>query len=131
MSDQGRYGDARHGPAGAVRHLQLTLPACGQPVQLARLVTREVLTAWRLAHAEETAALLMSRLVANAARDAACADAVTVELHVVETWLRIEAYRCRPGLPAPRTAGEFALVDCVAGTWGWIAWPASARDRGA
>ena len=37
------------------------------------------------------------------------------------------------GLAVPRTTGEFdesgfefALVDCLAGKWGWIAWPASA-----
>ena len=36
-------------------------------------------------------------------------------------------------LAEPRTTGEFdesgfefALVDCLAGKWGWIAWPASA-----
>jgi serine/threonine-protein kinase RsbW len=126
MSDQGRYGHACHGRAGAARrHLQLTLPACGRPVWLARQVTREVLAAWRLAHVEETAVLLVSELVTNAVRDAASADAITLELEVVETWLRIEAYRCRPGLAVPRTTGEFdesvlgfALVDALAGKWG-------------
>jgi serine/threonine-protein kinase RsbW len=133
MSDQGRYGHAGHGRTGAARrHLQLTLPACGQPVRLARQVTREVLTAWRLAHVEETAVLLVSGLVANAVQDAGSSDAITLELQVVQTWLRIEAYRCRPGLAVPRTTGEFeesglgfALVDCLAGKWGWIAWPAT------
>jgi hypothetical protein len=62
----------------------------------------------------------------------------------VQTWLRIEAHRCRPGPALPRTTGEFdesgfefALVDCLAGKWGWIAWPASGecvrplpRERG-
>src|SRR5580693_8163232 len=126
MSDQGKYGHACHGPTGpARRHLQLTLPACGQPVRLAREVTREVLTAWRLAHVEETAVLLVSELVTNAVRDAASTDAITLELEVVQTWLRIEAYRCRPGLAMPRTTGEFdesgfefALVDSLADKWG-------------
>ena len=126
MSDQGRYGNACHGRTGATRrHLQLTLPACGLPVRLARQVTREVLAAWRLAHVEETAVLLVSELVTNAVRDAACTDAITLELRVVHTWLRIEAYRCRPGLAMPRTTGEFdksgfefALVDCLASKWG-------------
>jgi len=133
MSDQDRYGDACHDRTGAGRrHLQVTLPACGQPVLLARQVTREVLTAWRLAHVEETAVPLVSELVTNAAKDATSSDAITLELQVVQTWLRIQAYRCRPGLAAPRTPGEFdesglgfALVDCLAGKWGWIAWPAS------
>jgi serine/threonine-protein kinase RsbW len=137
MSDQGRYGHACHGRTGAARrHLQLTLPACGLPVRLARQVTREVLAAWRLAHVEETAVLLVSELVTNAARDAAGTDAITLELRVVHTWLRIEAYRGRPGLAMPRTTDEsdepgfgFALVDCLAGKWGWIAWPASGEVR--
>jgi serine/threonine-protein kinase RsbW len=126
MSDQGRYAHACHGRTGATRgHLQLTLPACGLPVRLARQVTREALTAWGLAHVEETAVLLVSELVTNAVRDAASTDAITLELQVVQTWLRIEAYRCRPGLAAPRTTGEFdesgfefALVDSLADKWG-------------
>jgi len=138
MSDQGRYGHACNGGTGAARrHLQLTLPACGLPVWLARQVTREVLAVWRLAHVEEAAVLLVSELVTNAIRDAASADAITLELEVVQTWLRIEAYRCRPGLAVPRTTGEFdesgfgfALVDCLAGEWGWIAWPASETVTG-
>ena len=131
-TDQGRYVHACHSRTGAARrHLQLTLPASGQPVRLARQVTREVLTAWRLAHVEETAVLLVSELVTNAVRHATSTDAITLELQVAQTWLRIEAYRCRPGLAVPRTTGEFdesgfgfALVDCLAGKWGWIAWPA-------
>jgi serine/threonine-protein kinase RsbW len=137
MSDQDRYGHACHGQAGAARrHVRLTLPACGQPVRLARQVTREVLAAWRLARVEETAVLLVSELVTNAVRDAASTDAITLELEVIRTWLRIEAYRCRPGLAMPRTTGEFdqpgygfALVDCLAGKWGWIAWPAGPQAR--
>jgi serine/threonine-protein kinase RsbW len=137
MSDQGKYGHACHGPTGpARRHLQLTLPACGQPVRLARQVTREVLAAWRLAHVEETAVLLVSELVTNAVRDAASTSAITLELQVVHTWLRIEAYRCPPGPAMSRTMGEpdqpdsgFALVDCLAGKWGWIAWPARGEVR--
>jgi len=137
MSDQGRYGHACHGRTGAARrHLQLTLPACGLPVRLARQVTREVLAAWRLAHLEDTAVPLVAELVTNAVRDAASTGAITLELRVVHTWLRIEAYPCRPGLAMPRTTGEpgepgsgFALVDCLAGKWGWIAWPASGEVR--
>jgi serine/threonine-protein kinase RsbW len=137
MTDQGRYARACHRRTGAARgQLQLTLPASGQPVRLAREVTREVLTAWGLAHVEETAVLLVSELVTNAVRDAASTDAITLELQVVQTWLRIEAYRCRPGLAMPRTTGDFdepgfgfALVDCLAGKWGWIAWPASGEVR--
>ena len=137
MTDQGKYVHACHGLTGATRGpLQLTLPACGLPVRLARQVTREVLAAWGLAHVEETAVLLVSELVTNAVRHAMSTDAITLELEVVQTRLRIEAYRCRPGLAMPRTTGEFdesgfgfALVDCLAGKWGWIAWPASGEVR--
>ena len=135
MTDQGRYIHACDSPmGGARRHLQLTVPACGLPVRLARQVTREVLTDWGLARVEETAVLLVSELVTNAVRDTTGTDAITLELQIVQTWLRIEAYRCRPGLAAPRTTAEFdesgygfALVDCLAGKWGWLAWPASGQ----
>jgi anti-sigma regulatory factor (Ser/Thr protein kinase) len=126
MSDQGRYGHACHDRTGGTwRQVQLTLPACGLPVRLARQVTREVLAAWRLGHVEETAVLLVSELVTNAVRDATNADAITLELQVVQTRLRIEAWRGRPGLALPRTTGEFdksgfefALVDSLADNWG-------------
>jgi serine/threonine-protein kinase RsbW len=84
-----------------------------------------VLAAWRLSHVEETAVLLVSELVTNAVRDATSTDEITLELHVMQTWLRIEAYRCRPGLALPRTTGEFhesgfefALVNSLADRWG-------------
>jgi serine/threonine-protein kinase RsbW len=88
-------------------------------------VTREVLAAWGLAHVEETAVLLVSELVTNAVRHATSTDAITLELEVVQTCLRIEAYRRRPGLALPRTTGEFdesgfefALVNSLADKWG-------------
>jgi len=125
MTNEGRDIRACNGRTGASRHLQLTLPASGQPVRLARQVAREVLTAWRLTHVEETAVLLVSELVTNAVRDAASADVITLELEVEHTCLRIEAYRCRPGLAMPRTTGEFdesgfefALVHSLADRWG-------------
>jgi serine/threonine-protein kinase RsbW len=126
VTDQGRYAHACPGRTGATqRHLQLTLPASGQPVRLARQVTREVLTAWQLAHAEDSAVLLVSELVTNAVRHARSTDAITLELEAVRTWLRIEVYRCRPGLAAPRSPGEFdesgfgfVLVDSLADKWG-------------
>jgi len=98
-------------------------------VRLAQQVTAEVLTSWQLAHVEETAVRLVSELVTNAVKGATSTDAITLELQVVQTWLRIEAYRSRPGSAVLRTTGEsslgFALVDCLVGKWGWIAWPAN------
>ena len=92
-------------------------------MRLARQVTREVLAAWQLAHVQETAGLLVSELVTSAVQDAAGTGAVTLELQVVHTWLRIEAYRARPGPAMPRAAGESGsrVPDWP---W-WIAWPAS------
>ena len=122
MSDQGRYGQACHGRTGS----SPAAPAAdaaggGWPVRLARQVTREVLAAWQLAHVEETAVLLVSELVTNAVRDAASTNAITLELQVVHTWLRIEAYRCLPGQVVRRATGEFdqpgfglALEYCLA-----------------
>jgi serine/threonine-protein kinase RsbW len=114
-----------NGSTGAPRHVQLMLPACGQPVRLARQVTREVLCAWQLADVEETAVLLVSELVSNAVRNARGSDLITLELKAMPTCLRIEAYRCQPGQVAPRTAGEFddlgfgcALVESLASQWG-------------
>jgi len=126
MNNKGRHGHACQGRTGpARRHLQLTLPASGQPERLARQVTREVLGAWRLAHVEETAVQLVSELVTNAARRARSTDAITLELAAARTWLRIEVYRYRPGLAVPRTPGEFdesgfglVLVDSLADRWG-------------
>lgn len=126
MTDQGGYAHPCRGRTGAGRrHVQLTLPASGQPARLARQVTREVLAVWRLAHVAEAAVLLVSELVTNAARHARSTDAITLELEAVRTWLRIEVYRYRPGLATPRTPGEFddpgfgsVLVDSLADRWG-------------
>lgn len=126
MTEQDRLARACNGRTGTARQdLQVTLPACGQPVRLARQVTREVLTAWRLAHVEENAVQLISELVTNAVRHARSTDVITLELEVVRTSLRIEVYRYRPGLPLPRTPGEFdktglgfAIVDALAAKWG-------------
>jgi anti-sigma regulatory factor (Ser/Thr protein kinase) len=126
MSDTGRYAHACHGKTGAARrHVQLTLPASGQPVRLARQVAREVLTAWQLAYAEETAILLVSELVTNAIRHARSTDTITLDLEAGRARLCIEVYRSRPGLAVPRTAGEFdpsdfgsVLVESLADRWG-------------
>ena len=74
---------------------------------------------------EEVTLLLVSELVTSAVRHAKGSDVITVELEAVQTRLRIEAYRCRPGLATPRTAGEFdelgfglALMDSLAHRWG-------------
>jgi anti-sigma regulatory factor (Ser/Thr protein kinase) len=112
MTEKDRYAPACHGKNGAARrHVQLTLPASGQPVRLARQVAREVLTAWQLCHVEETAVLLVSELVTNAIRHARSTDTITLDLEAGRTRLCVEVYRSRPGLALPRTAGEFDPSD--------------------
>jgi anti-sigma regulatory factor (Ser/Thr protein kinase) len=125
MTDQRGSGPACNDRTRATpRRLRLTLPACGQPVRLTRRVTCEALAAWGLRHVKETAVLIVSELVTSAVRHAESSDVITLELEVARTSLRIEAYRTRPGLAPPRTAGEFddlgfglALLDSLARKW--------------
>src|SRR5438128_8102784 len=65
-ADQGGPRGARarsDGAEGTRRDLQMTLPAAGHAVALARQATRDALATWRLARLEETAVLLVSELV--------------------------------------------------------------------
>jgi serine/threonine-protein kinase RsbW len=105
--------------------LHLTLPVADRSVRLARQATRIGLAAWRLAHVEETAVLLVSELVTNAVRHARGSGAVTLDLHASRTWLRIEVRDADRHWPQPRIPDEsdesgfgFVLVDALAGKWG-------------
>jgi len=107
------------------RRLQMTLPAAYPSVWLARQATRVVLTAWRLAHVEETAVLLVSELVTNAVRHARGTGVIAVDLHAARTWLRIEIQDTDRHWPQPRVPDRldesgfgFVLVDALAGEWG-------------
>jgi anti-sigma regulatory factor (Ser/Thr protein kinase) len=126
MTDQGRYVHACEGRTGATRqHLQLTLPASGQPVWLARQVTREALAAWGLAHVEETAVLLVSELVTNAVRHAADTGAIGLELASTSTRLRMEVQDGDPSWREMDSLADcdesgygFVLIESLAGQWG-------------
>src|SRR6266702_2847835 len=75
---RGEPHDARTNPdgtAGPWRRLLMTLPAEDHSVRLARHAAHVVLGAWRLAHMEETAVLIVSELVTNAVRPDALPDA--------------------------------------------------------
>jgi anti-sigma regulatory factor (Ser/Thr protein kinase) len=103
----------------------MTLPAADPSVWLARQATRVALTAWRLAHVEETAVLLVSELVTNAVRHARGTDVIAVDLQAARTWLRIEIQDTDRHWPQPRVPNRFdesgfgfVLVDALAGTWG-------------
>ena len=103
----------------------MTLPAAHPSVRLARHATRVVLTAWQLAHVEETAVLLVSELVTNAVRHARGTDVIAVDLQAARTWLRIEIHDTDRHWPQPRVPNRFdesgfgfVLVDALAGEWG-------------
>ena len=103
----------------------MTLPAESHSVRLARHAAHVILDAWRLAHVEETAVLIVSELVTNAVRHAAGTDVIEVDLHATRTWLRIEIQDTDRRWPQPRVPGGFeesgfgfVLVDALAATWG-------------
>jgi anti-sigma regulatory factor (Ser/Thr protein kinase) len=111
--------------AESPRQLRMTLPAVGESVRLARYATRAVLTAWRLAHVEEAAALLVSELVTNVVRHARDTDVITVDLHAGRSWLRIEIQDTDRHWPQPRipdgfdeSGFGFILVEALASNWG-------------
>ena len=107
------------------RQLTLTLPATGRAAGLARRWTRDALSAWQVAHLEETAVLLVSELVANVLRHArteALAMALCLE---PEGTLLIEVHDADACEPRPRMPGPldesgfgFVLVEALAGKWG-------------
>jgi two-component sensor histidine kinase len=103
----------------------MTLPAESHSVRLARHAAHVVLDAWRLAHVEETAVLIVSELVTNAVRHAAGTDVIEVDLHATRTWLRIEIQDTDRRWPRPRipdgfeeSGFGFVLVDALAAKWG-------------
>ena len=103
----------------------MTLPAEDHSVRLARNAAHVVLGAWRLAHMQETAVLIVSELVTNAVRHARETDVVEVDLHVTRPCLRIEIQDSDRHWPQPRIPGGFeesgfgfVLVDALADKWG-------------
>ena len=106
--------------------MTLTLPAAGRAAWVARQVTRETLAAWRVAHLEETAVLLISELVTNAVRHARPGRlAMALYLDADGAWLRIEVHDADPRMPQPRTPDMldgsgfgFVLLEALAGKWG-------------
>jgi len=108
------------------RQMTLTLPAAGRAAGVARQVTRETLAAWRVAHLEETAVLLVSELVTNAVRHARTGRlAIALRLEAPGAWLRIEVHDADPHEPRPRTPGALdesgfglLLIEALAGKWG-------------
>jgi serine/threonine-protein kinase RsbW len=103
----------------------MTLPAESHSVRLARHAARVVLSAWRLAHLEESAVLIVSELVTNAVRHASGTGAVEVDLHATRAWLRIEIQDGDRSWPQLRIPGRFeesgygfVLVDALASKWG-------------
>ena len=108
------------------RQLTVTLPPAGQAAGVARQVTRETLAAWRVAHLEETAVLLVSELVTNAVRHARPGRlAMALSLEAAGAWLRIEVHDADPHEPRQRAPGALdesgyglLLIEALAGKWG-------------
>ena len=102
------------------------LAATAQAPGLARQATHEALAAWRVAHLEETAVLLVSELVTNAVRHASTdGSALVLRLEAAGGWLRIEVHDADPRMPQPRTPDMldgsgfgFVLLDALADKWG-------------
>ena len=108
------------------RQLTLTLPPAGRAAGVARQVTREALAAWRVAHIEETAVLLVSELVTNAVRHARPGRlAMALSLEAAGAWLRIEVHDADARVPRQRTPGAsdesgfgLLLIEALSGNWG-------------
>ncbi len=104
----------------------MTLAATARAVGLARQATHEALASWRVAHVEETAALLVSELVTNAVRHAQTGgSALVLRLETAGSWLRIEVHDADPRVPQPRTPDQldgsgfgFVLIEALADNWG-------------
>ncbi len=104
----------------------LALPATGRAAGLARQAARDALAAWRLAHLEETAVLLVSELVGNVLRHARTgALGMVLRLEPEDSSLLIEVHDADPHEPRPRTPGGldesgfgFVLIEALAGKWG-------------
>ena len=108
------------------RQLTLTLPPAGRAAGVARQVTRETLAAWRVAHLEETAVLLVPELVTNAVRHARPGRlAMALSLEAAGAWLRIEVHDADARVPRQRTPGAsdesgfgLLLIEALSGNWG-------------
>ncbi len=106
--------------------MTVILPATGRAAGLARQAARDALAAWRVAHLEETAVLLVSELVGNVLRHARArtlAMAMYLDLEVAS--LLIEVHDTDGREPRPRTPGTleesgfgFVLIEALAGNWG-------------
>ena len=108
------------------RQLTLALPANGRAAGLARQVTRDALSAWHLAHLEETAVLLVSELVTNVLRHASTRRlGMALFLAPEGASLLIEVHDGDAREPRPRIPGGFdesgfgfVLIEALAGKWG-------------
>jgi len=108
------------------RAWEMTLLAAENAPRLARQATREVLTAWHVAHLEETAILFVSELVTNTVRHARTGgSSLVLRLEATGTLLRIEVHDADPHLPQLRRPAEldesgfgFVIVDALASKWG-------------
>ena len=108
------------------RQMTLTLPAAGRAAGQARQATRDALAAWRVAHLEDTAVLIVSELVTNAVRHARTGPLVlALRLEGAGAWLRIEVHDADARVPRQRAPDGLdesgfglLLIEALAGKWG-------------
>ena len=111
-------------PGDSCRVWHLTLPAARQAPGLARKVTGDVLTSWRVAHLSEPAVLIVSELVTNSVRHSQ-GSWLLLQLQTTGTRLRIEVHDADPRWPRPSAPAELdesgfglVLVNALADEWG-------------
>lgn len=128
--------DCRH-PAAQVlgedhQSLDVRLTAVAAAVPWARRVLRHMLCEWRLQSLEDTAALLVSELVANAVavtggpgRDDREVPMIGLTIRLAAANLVLEVWDASPARPAMRESGAvddhgrgLVLVDALADAWG-------------
>jgi Histidine kinase-like ATPase domain len=104
---------------------QIALPGHDTAAGMARESVRKALSAWELAHLEETALVVVTELVTNALQHAR-ADSPELRVAAEHGLLRIEVYDSDPrppGLCEPLSLDETGrglfLVDALAHRWGF------------
>jgi anti-sigma regulatory factor (Ser/Thr protein kinase) len=108
----------------ACRVRQVALPTDGQAAGIARRVTRDALSSWQLKHLADSAALVVSELVANALQHAH-ADPPELRLQSAGNWLRVEVHdgdhhpaKVRATAALKETGRGLVLVEAIARRWG-------------
>jgi anti-sigma regulatory factor (Ser/Thr protein kinase) len=104
-------------------HAALDLPPAPRSVPAARRVVAQLLTAWAAEAYTDDAALLVSELVTNVVRHVVGEAAMTVEVHLTQSALKVavvDASTAPADARNPTAQGGHGLwlVEAVADRWG-------------